>query len=200
MTMRILRSSDYRIMPWKNGGGTTTEVFAFPENAGLAGRPFDWRVSIADVAGDGPFSPFPGYDRHIMAIEGRGMMLEGGPEGAIDLTRPFAPRSFSGDWNITGRLVSGPVRDFNLMARRDRYASRLEMREAASDLRLDAASSTLLIHLFDGEFAASGHLLAASETLILSPGETSLAKPLAGPVSFALCRITQLPLPPPPAP
>lgn len=187
-------------MPWKNGGGTTTEIFVSPENAGLAGQPFDWRVSIADVASDGPFSAFPGYDRHIMAIEGRGMVLEGGPEGPMDLTRPFKPHGFSGDWNIKGRLVSGPVRDFNLMARRDLYESRLEMREAASDLRLDAASSTLLIHLFDGEFTAAGHLLAAGETLILGPGEISLAKPLAGPVRFAHCRITRRPSPPPPTP
>lgn len=187
-------------MPWKNGGGTTTEIFVAPENAGLAGQPFDWRVSIADVAGDGPFSPFPGYDRHIMAIEGRGMMLDGGPQGPIDLTRPFVPRSFSGDWPVSGRLVSGPVRDFNLMARRGRYASRLEMREAASDLRLDAASSILLIHLFDGELTAAGHLLAAGETLILDPGEATIAKPLAGLIRLALCRITRRSSPPPPTP
>ncbi|TIV75088.1 MAG: HutD family protein, partial [Mesorhizobium sp.] len=24
--MRILRAADYRVMPWKNGGGTTTEI------------------------------------------------------------------------------------------------------------------------------------------------------------------------------
>lgn len=187
-------------MPWKNGGGTTTEIFVAPENAGLSGQPFDWRVSIADVAGDGPFSPFPGYDRHIMAIEGRGMMLEGGPQGPIGLTRPFVPRTFSGDWTISSRLVSGPVRDFNLMVRRDRYESRLEMHEAASALRLDAASSTLLIHLFDGELTTAGHLLAAGETLILDPGEATIARPLAGPTRLALCRITLRSSPPPPTP
>jgi environmental stress-induced protein Ves len=198
--VRILRNSDYRIMPWKNGGGTTTEIFVAPENAGLSGQPFDWRVSIADVAGDGPFSPFPGYDRHIMVIEGRGMMLEGGPQGSVDLTRPFVPQSFSGDWAVSGRLVSGPVRDFNLMARRGRYGSRLEMHEAASALHLDAASATLLVHVLDGEVTASGHVLAAGETLILGPGESSIARPLAGPARFAVCRITQRSWQPPPAP
>jgi environmental stress-induced protein Ves len=198
--VRILRSSDYRIMPWKNGGGTTTEIFVAPENAGLSGQPFDWRVSIADVAGDGPLSPFPGYDRHIVAIKGRGMMLEGGPQGPIGLTRPFVPRSFSGDWPVSGRLVSGPVRDFNLMARRDRYASRLEMHEAASALHLDAASATLLVHVLDGEVAASGHVLAVGETLILGPGESSIARPLAGPARLADCRITLRSSPPPPTP
>lgn len=180
-------------MPWKNGGGTTTEIFVAPEIAGLSGQPFDWRISIADVAGDGPFSLFPGYDRHIMVIEGRGMMLEGGPQGPIDLTRQFVPRSFSGDWAVSGRLVAGPVRDFNLMARRDRFASRLEMHEAAPALHLDAASAALLLYILDGEVTASGHVLAAGETLILGPGESSIARPLAEPARLVVCRITQRP-------
>lgn len=191
--MRILRNSDYRIMPWKNGGGITTEIFVSPENAGLAGQPFDWRVSIADVASDGPFSLFPGYDRHIMAIEGRGMVLKGGPEDAIDLTRPFVPRTFSGDWTISSQLISGPVRDFNLMARRGRYTGRLEMHEATSDLRLDAALATVLVYSLAGEVTASGHLVATGETLILGSGEQTIARPLAGPARLAVCRLTRLP-------
>jgi environmental stress-induced protein Ves len=198
--MRILRTSHYRIMPWKNGGGTTTEIFRFPEASGSSGTAFDWRVSIADVASDGPFSLFPGYDRHIMAIAGNGMLLEGGPHGPIDLARRFTPQAFSGDWTIAGRLISGPVRDFNLMARRDRYSSRLEMYEAAAELGLDAASSTLLVHVLDGEVTVSGHVLAASETLILGPGAKSLARRLAQPVGLAVCRITPRFSPPPPAP
>ena len=200
MTMRILRSADYRIMPWKDGGGTTTEIYVAPEDAGLSGRPFDWRVSIADVASDGPFSRFPGYDRHIMAIAGHGMVLDGGPDGPIDLSRKFAPQAFSGDWTVSGRLISGPVRDFNLIARRGRYDSLLEMHEAASDLRLDAAAATLLVHVLDGEVAASGHVLAASETLILGPGERTIAKPLAERARLAVCRVTQRSSPPPRGP
>ena len=58
--MKILRHEDYKVMPWKNGGGITTEIWVSPEGSGLAGVPFDWRVSIADVATDGPFSKFAG--------------------------------------------------------------------------------------------------------------------------------------------
>ncbi len=198
--MRILRIAGYRIMPWKNAGGITTEILVFPEASGISGAPFDWRVSIADVASDGPFSRFPGYDRHIMAIAGHGMVLEGGPDGPISLAANFAPRRFSGDWAISGRLISGPVRDFNLMARRDRYDSRLEIHEAASDLRLDAASSALLVHVLDGAVTASGHVLAGGETLLLGPGEKTVARPLAEPARLAVCAITPRFSPPPPAP
>src|SRR5262245_25655774 len=113
--MRHLRPRDYRIMPWRNGGGSTTEVAISPGEAELSANAFAWRVSIADVSADGPFSRFPGCDRHIMLIAGQGMVLEAGEHGLIDLSQPFAPVSFSGDWDVHGYLASGPVRDFNLM-------------------------------------------------------------------------------------
>ena len=118
--MKVLRPDDYRVMPWKNGGGTTTELYAFP-----TAPPFQWRVSIAEVSRDGPFSRFEGYDRQIMTVTGNGVMLEGGPHGPIDVTARFEPRGFSGDWNISGRLVDGPVQDFNLITRRASCTGRL---------------------------------------------------------------------------
>ncbi|MGH8415137.1 MAG: HutD family protein, partial [Gammaproteobacteria bacterium] len=38
--------ANYRRMPWKNGCGWTTEIAVFPADAGLTGKPFDWRVSL----------------------------------------------------------------------------------------------------------------------------------------------------------
>jgi len=61
--MKILRSADHKRMPWKNGGGETVEIAISPQGAGLAD--FDWRVSMATVASDGPFSVFPGIDRTL---------------------------------------------------------------------------------------------------------------------------------------
>ena len=49
MRMRVLRRADYRRMPWKNGGGWTTQLAAFPESGTNAVAPFDWRVSIAEI-------------------------------------------------------------------------------------------------------------------------------------------------------
>jgi environmental stress-induced protein Ves len=53
-------------MRWKNGGGTTTQILVEPQGAARLA----WRVSVADVAASGPFSSFPGYERHIVVIEG----------------------------------------------------------------------------------------------------------------------------------
>jgi environmental stress-induced protein Ves len=113
--VRLLTPADYRSMPWKNGGGCTTEIAVFPSSAPI--DTFLWRVSLADVERDGPFSSFPGIERTIVLLEGAGMRLHGGPRDA-ELTTPFEPHAFSGDAAVDCTLVAGPVRDFNAMFRR----------------------------------------------------------------------------------
>jgi len=76
--MRIIRAADCLVMPWKNGGGTTTEIAVAPEGASL--NDFDWRISMAHVGADGPFSSFPGIDRTLSA-RSRGRP----PEGSVML-------------------------------------------------------------------------------------------------------------------
>jgi len=113
--VRFLDSADYTSMPWKNGGGRTTEIAAYPPGAALDA--FAWRVSIADVASDGPFSRFPGVERTIVLLDGAGMWLRSrGREK--ELRTPFEPYRFSGDDAVDCTLIAGPVRDFNAMFRR----------------------------------------------------------------------------------
>ncbi len=69
--MRILRAADHKRMPWKNGGGETVEIAVAPQDAALGD--FDWRISMATVAADGPFSIFPGIDRTLSILSGSGM-------------------------------------------------------------------------------------------------------------------------------
>ena len=121
---RLLQPADYVRMPWKNGGGQTTEIALHPPDAGC--DTFDWRVSVADVAADGPFSRFPGVDRTIVIIAGAGMRLDGDGHAA-ELRTPFEPYAFSGDDGVTFTLVAGPVRDFNLMLRRGRAHGRVSV-------------------------------------------------------------------------
>ncbi len=60
--------------PWKNGGGTTREIAVRPPGAGMDA--FAWRVSVADIVADGPFSAFPGIDRQIALLDGAGVHLQ----------------------------------------------------------------------------------------------------------------------------
>ncbi|MFO7483937.1 HutD family protein, partial [Oceanibaculum nanhaiense] len=71
--MQIFRYADNRPMPWKNGQGTTTEIVVAPAGAGL--EDFDWRLSIARMEADAPFSAFPGIVRTLAIVEGAGLTL-----------------------------------------------------------------------------------------------------------------------------
>jgi len=102
-------------MPWKNGGGQTHEIAVQPDGAGMAA--FAWRVSVAEVAQDGPFSRFPGVDRTLVLLAGNGIRLAGA--GApLDLRTLYEPVTFTGEAELDCVLADGPVRDFNLMVRR----------------------------------------------------------------------------------
>lgn len=120
--VRLLTPNDYRSMPWKNGAGRTTEIVVHP--AGAALDAFGWRVSVADVERDGPFSRFPGIDRTIVLLSGSGMRLSGSA-CAAELSKPFATHDFSGDEAIDCTLLAGPCRDFNAMFRRGRARGRV---------------------------------------------------------------------------
>jgi environmental stress-induced protein Ves len=121
--MRILRAADYRRMPWKNGGGLTTEIAVYPEGAGL--DDFQWRLSMANVASDGPFSAFPDVDRTLAVLEGEGIVLAVEGRSEVALTDSSPPFAFTADKRSSARLIAGPILDLNVMTRRGRFAHRM---------------------------------------------------------------------------
>ena len=107
--MRVQRFSEHRAMPWANGLGTSYEV-ASDRNA--YGE-WTWRVAIAPVVLDGPFSVMPGVDRELVVIEGNGMVLNVDDESVKCM--PGQVVRFSGDSVTIARLVDGPTVDLGLM-------------------------------------------------------------------------------------
>jgi environmental stress-induced protein Ves len=129
--VKLIRASDCRITPWKNGGGSTTEIAAEPSGASLDA--FDWRVSMASVAADGPFSEFPDIDRSLAVVKGNGLALTIGGAAAVTLGCGSDPISFAGDVATSARLIAGDIIDLNVMTRRGRFSHRLLcMRETVS--------------------------------------------------------------------
>ena len=107
--MRIQRFDEHRAMPWANGLGTSYEVASDRNVDGV----WTWRVAIAPVVLDGPFSVMPGVDRELVVIEGNGMVLEVDGESVKCL--PGQLVRFSGDSATCAQLVDGPVVDLGLM-------------------------------------------------------------------------------------
>lgn len=132
---RIVRSRDLVRVPWKNGGGTTADVAVHPPGAVFDG--FDWRISMADVARDGPFSRFPGVDRTLVLAQGRDLTLT--VEGRSHrLAEPGDLLAFSGEADTVATLGHGPIRDINIMSRRGVFGHRVTLL-AAGAARSDGA-------------------------------------------------------------
>ncbi|NGO53273.1 HutD/Ves family protein [Allomesorhizobium camelthorni] len=163
--MRIIRAADCRRMPWKNGGGETVEIAIAPEGAGLGD--FDWRLSMARVEGDGPFSLFTGVDRTLAILEGEGIFLD--VEGRIPfgLTRHSDPLSFPADVPTRAALIAGPITDLNMMTRRCKVVH--SMRRLTVNGTFDVASTARELLLF----CRSGSVrMEAAGNLILGPHDT----------------------------
>ncbi|MFD7662208.1 HutD family protein [Streptomyces sp. NPDC059788] len=122
--MRVLRAAGRTASVWSNGGGVTREIAAAPPGAGWDA--FDWRVSLAEVGRDGPYSALPGVDRVLTVAEGAGLELT--VDGARHvLPGPYRPFAFPGDATTGCRLLDGPVVNFNVMLRRGRSTATVEM-------------------------------------------------------------------------
>ncbi|WP_454849478.1 HutD/Ves family protein [Rhizobium binxianense] len=174
--MRILRGADYKRMPWKNGGGETVEIAVSPEGAGLAD--FDWRVSTAGVAADGPFSIFPGIDRTLSILEGEGLLLSVEGDAPVRLTQASDPCAFPADVAVSASLVDGPVTDLNVMTRRSVLAHRVTRLavDGPQDLEFSAQAGLLFCHRgsLQGKIDGKAFSLRDGETLLFGDGETGL--------------------------
>lgn len=155
LSARLLAPADYKLMPWKNGRGATTELAIHPAHADLADRPFAWRLSMADVVEDGDFSLFPGYDRTLVVARGEGMELSfDGASAPQRLAGPGSVCMFSGDWLTRGRLLDGPVRDFNVMSARERMHHECEVISGGPvEFVWEPGLETLFCHCIAGHLA-----------------------------------------------
>lgn len=160
MSLHRFNVADLLATPWKNGGGVTREIVCQPPGADMDS--FDWRVSIAHIASDGPFSAFPGIDRVITLLSGGGVHLLG-DDGQVDhpLDTPLAPFAFAGEAAIHARLLAGDCHDFNVMTRRAVCRASLQVLRSACDC--PPVSQGLLM-------AVQGHwLLECDSTQTLAP-------------------------------
>jgi environmental stress-induced protein Ves len=170
----LLKASTYRRMPWKNGGGETVEIAISPEGATVSD--FDWRISMATVAADGPFSIFPEIDRTLSILQGHGMALTIDSRAPVLLTQESDPLAFPADVPVSATLADGPITDLNVMTRRAGPRHHVERAsiDGEGDVEVNAPVWLVLCH--------SGSLTArwSDQIAELSQGDTLRLENCAG--------------------
>jgi environmental stress-induced protein Ves len=143
MKWHIVRLDAVAPTPWRNGGGSTRELVAWPH-----GEDWAWRLSVAEVAADGPFSRFDGVERWFAVLGGQGVRLDVAGQVHV-LDRSSDPLCFDGAVPTFCSLIDGPTQDFNLMTRRGRAHG--WMSRVSGERQLEQAGPrTLAIYVVEG--------------------------------------------------
>ena len=177
-------------MPWKNGGGTTTEIAVVPAGAGL--DDFDWRIRMARVDGGGPFSLFPGIDRTLAILDGDGILLTVGNRVATGLTVASEPLPFPADEETHATLIGGPVTDLNVMTRRGRASHTVERITVTTPIEIETGTGTVIVFCAAGAIdveAADDVRIGPRDTLLVGPETKTLRIDPAPHASILLIRI-----------
>ena len=130
-----LPSSDYVAMPWRNGAGVTHEI-AIDDSPGESEAPFLWRLSMADLAGDGPFSEIPDVDRILVLLEGEDVQLTIAGADPEPLAEHEAI-AFPGDVPTGLTMAPGSGRDLNLMWDRTRVQGMVDILNIGDTLQIE---------------------------------------------------------------
>ena len=108
---QTIQLRDVKPTPWRNGGGTTRELVAWPNT-----QAWQWRASVAEVTQAGAFSTFAGVQRWFSVLEGDGVCLTSDGHRHV-LSKADCPLEFDGAARTECELLGGATQDFNLMVR-----------------------------------------------------------------------------------
>ena len=146
---------------WRNGGGITRTI---------AREGDEWRVSIAEVQKDGPYSRFEGLSRVSFVLRGAGVVLRDA-EQAIDL-RPREAAAYDGGKPWEATLMNGPVSALNVMSKPGRYE--VNVTAVTRSMRIEPGRVAVVLT------SAIGCLLQVhpDETHELNPGNAAIFRKL----------------------
>lgn len=178
-TSRVIPANEYHRERWRNQLGWTRQI----ATGGGDARDWDWRLSIAEIERDAPFSPFPGIERELVLLRGQGLRLCFDDGQQVTLHPPHDRLRFSGARGVRGELLDGPTHDFNLMWRPQALEAELLLRPLVGPMLFFADARTYwAIHLIGGQ----ARFDAASGLPPLWSGDSALLYGTSGRTRYAL--------------
>lgn len=176
---QVRKYETYRVMPWRNGRGSTLEIAREP----ATGDDFAWRLSLADIDRDGEFSAYRGYRRALVLVAGNSLQLKFRGHGNCFLDPRRRGTRFEGDWETHCAIPEGRCTDLSLIVRRGSAATPTSIVRAPRVLNLKSAGRVVLrrdlhgaLWVIAGSVAVSESIrgrartVRARDTLLLSPG------------------------------
>jgi environmental stress-induced protein Ves len=155
MSIEVIELEHVTPTPWKNGGGTTRDLLAWPDAAN-----WQLRISVAAIERDGPFSDFSGVDRWFAVLQGVGVALRMGGE-RYEIRSGAPPLHFDGALAPMCWLLDGPTSDLNLLVRRDAGKAQMLAAEPGKDW-VSASAWRALVTADAAHLVIDGHVAAGT--------------------------------------
>ena len=170
MDFKIIRASEIKTSNW--AGGTTSELYIYPNDSNYADRDFKFRISTATVEiEESTFTPLTGISRTLMVLDGEMDLVHAG-QHQISLGK-FDVDHFKGGWLTTSK---GTCKDFNLMCR-ENYSGSVEgvLIEPQNELNLQFALGIKFVILYNlqGQIEFQNEVINKGDVLILEDQEIS---------------------------
>ncbi|GAA1714569.1 HutD/Ves family protein [Streptomyces yatensis] len=167
-TAHIIPMDTLEPQRWANGRGWTREIHREPaaDSPGTA----TWRLSLADIEDTGPFSPFPGMERHLLSAAPVPLQLS--IDGVVHDLSHTQIVAFAGTSEVATTAVHGRARALNLMVRSGIRGS-LDLLRGDAQLSVSAAFATVLVVL-DGIVTLDGRRLERFDAILPGAEDTRL--------------------------
>lgn len=167
--LQAVPPSQFREQPWANGGGLTTELAAGPDR-----DQWQWRISLARIDADGPFSVLPGVRRLLAPLDGAlELHFDDGEKLCADRLQVM---HFDGGRALACHSPDGPGRDFNLMLR-DGVDGDLVVRPLLGSMVWLPRADT---HWFACMLSGQADVSVGDEQLLLEAGHAVWIRPQTG--------------------
>lgn len=158
--IHLILKSNFNKMPWKNGKGSTNEIFIYPPSSTLAKNDFSYRLSSAPIEQDTVFSLFPSKQRLLTTVKGAGFKLNS------DEYEKFEIANFSGDEKTECELLKGPVLDFGIIYDPKKVKIQAKVLHLKADFNFSiAAENDYFITVLGGQITHNEQTLEELETL-----------------------------------
>ena len=148
MNYKIFTKDDLTTTTWQ--GGTTTQLYIYPENASYLERNFDFRISTAKVESEtSQFTSLPNVHRKLMVLDGSIIINHEG-QHSKKLAK-FDLDTFEGNWKTS---AIGTCTDFNLMSTNNNEGN-IEAFQLAKNQDLlihkEVNSKWLILYIYTGK-------------------------------------------------
>jgi uncharacterized protein len=161
--MRIIRKSDLVEGRWRNGMGVSWDIAA--DSDGFAAGEFDWRLAIARIDADVPFSLYEGVDRVFTMMEGNGLDLEFEDSRMLPVCHANVPHFFSCDVPAFCHLHDGVCFALNLFVKRGKWTVAVDILSSNAEI---FHSGSIILFGLDGAASADGEPFLPGDTVLTS--------------------------------